>query len=72
MIQGKVGVWDPSKMDDVIYEQPLTRWRIHTAGLYLLTWSVVIVENLPVHLYMDETQLYDIWYESYNCNANAA
>ena len=25
MIQGRVGVWDPSKMDDVIYEQPLRR-----------------------------------------------
>ena len=23
MIQGRVGVWDPSKMNDVIYEQPL-------------------------------------------------
>ena len=22
MIQGRVGVWDPSKLDDVIYEQP--------------------------------------------------
>ena len=24
MIQGRVGVWDPSKMDDVIYEQSLS------------------------------------------------
>ena len=23
MIRGRVGVWDPSKLDDVIYEQPL-------------------------------------------------